>query len=263
MAERPDRDEAAEPDRPEGASETPSADAWSDAVDHPHDGLQDSPTGPADLFDGRADRPRMGFSGGAPAGSREPAPRDPSTMTTTTISASWGRCSSSCSAGADRVCPISASWSASSAERGPRRSAARHRGADAPAGRRRGLAGAGDAIQQMWKQMGIDLTDSRVMAMLEPDEADVRRPDPEARMEMSTDVARKTVASETDPTVTAAQQREVDDAVHVANLWVDPVTTLPAPNGKGSVEPRRVGRGDHADPGTGWSSRCPRASPQR
>ena len=51
-------------------------------------------------------------------------------------------------------------------------------------------------------------------------------------MEMSTDVACKTVASETDPTVTAAQQREVDDAVHVANLWVDPVTTLPAPNGK-------------------------------
>ena len=31
----------------------------------------------------------------------------------------------------------------------------------------RGLAGAGDAIQQMWKQMGIDPTDSGVMAMLQ------------------------------------------------------------------------------------------------
>ena len=133
MAERPDRDEAAEPDRPEGASETPSADAWSDAVDHPHDGPQDSPTGPADLFEDRR-RPRMGFSGGATSGSREPAPRTPGT-TTTTISASWGRCSSSCSGGGQGM-PDLASWSASSAERGPRRSAARHRGADAPAGRR-------------------------------------------------------------------------------------------------------------------------------
>ena len=66
-------------------------------------------------------------------------------------------------------------------------------------------------------------------------------------MEMSTDVARKTVASETDRDDAAAQQREVDDAVHVANLWVDPVTTLPAPNGKAwRGAARRVGRGDHA-----------------
>ena len=76
MAERPDRDEAAEPDRPEGASETPSADAWSDAVDHPHDGPQDvppvRPTCSMDLI------ATDGFSGGASSGSREPAPRDPS-----------------------------------------------------------------------------------------------------------------------------------------------------------------------------------------
>ena len=96
----------------------------------------------------------------------------------------------------------------------------------------RGLAGAGDAIQDVEADgHRPDRLEGHGDAA-EPDEADVRRPDPEARMEMST-VARKTVASETDPTVTAAQQREVDDAVHVANLWVDPVTTLPAPNGKG------------------------------
>ena len=98
----------------------------------------------------------------------------------------------------------------------------------------RGMAGAGEAIQNLWKQMGIDPTDSGVMAMLQNQMKQMfGAQTPEARMEMSTDVARKTVASETDPTVTAAQQREVDDAVHVANLWIDPVTTLPAPNGKG------------------------------
>ena len=234
MAERPDRDEAAEPDRPEGASETPSADAWSDAVDHPHDGLQDSPTGPADLFDGPADRPRMGFSGGAPA-VRASRPRVTPGMTTTTISASWGRCSSSCSAGGGQGMPRSR-------RAGPPARRSGGQGGQLPdiealmrqLGGDRGLAGAGDAIQQMWKQMGIDPTDSGVMAMLQNQMKQMfGAQTPEARMEMSTDVARKTVASETDPTVTAAQQREVDDAVHVANLWVDPVTTLPAPNGKG------------------------------
>jgi putative hydrolase len=96
------------------------------------------------------------------------------------------------------------------------------------------MAGAGEAIQNLWKQMGIDPTDSGVMAMMQNQMKQMfGAQTPEARMEMSTDVARKTVASETDPTVTAAQQREVDDAVRVANLWIDPVTTVPAASGKG------------------------------
>ena len=81
MAERPDRDEAAEPER----DETPSADAWSDAVDQPQDGPQDSPpdgpqdnpTGPADPFEGAPSQPRMGFSGTSSGGSQPPARRDP------------------------------------------------------------------------------------------------------------------------------------------------------------------------------------------
>ena len=55
MAERPDRDEAAEPDRSDSEPDTPSPDAWSDAVDRPQDSPQDGPQ----------DRPRMGFSGGS------------------------------------------------------------------------------------------------------------------------------------------------------------------------------------------------------
>ncbi|HEU5000676.1 MAG TPA: zinc-dependent metalloprotease, partial [Lapillicoccus sp.] len=101
-------------------------------------------------------------------------------------------------------------------------------------GGERGLAGAGDALQQMWKQMGIDPSDSGMMSMLQNQMKQMfGAQTPEARMEMSTDVARKTVAAESDPTVTAAQQREVDDAVRVANLWIDSATTLPATNGQG------------------------------
>lgn len=55
----------------------------------------------------------------------------------------------------------------------------------------------------------------------------------ESRAAMATDVARKTVAAgQDDPTVTAAQQREVTEAVQVAQLWVDPVTSFDAPGGR-------------------------------
>ena len=63
MAERPDRDEASEPER----NETPSSDAWSGAVDQPQDTPQDRPS----------DQPRMGFSGSSSGGSRQPARPDP------------------------------------------------------------------------------------------------------------------------------------------------------------------------------------------
>ncbi|MDQ2758789.1 MAG: zinc-dependent metalloprotease [Actinomycetota bacterium] len=57
---------------------------------------------------------------------------------------------------------------------------------------------------------------------------------PQSRVEMATDVARKTVAgSDSDPSVTDAQRREVADAVRVAQLWIDPVTAFDAPMGTG------------------------------
>jgi putative hydrolase len=232
MAERPDRDEAAEPDRPD--DETPSADAWSDAVDQPDD-VPDSP--PDWLQDTPQDRPRMGFSGSSSGGPREPAPRDP-----------WGRDDDDDDddfgdlgamlqqllgggqpgQGMPDLSELVRQLGGAGGQLPDLEGLMRQLGGD------RGLAGAGDALQQMWKQMGIDPNDSGMMSMLQNQMKQMfGAQTPEARMEMSTDVARKTVAAETDPTVTAAQQREVDDAVRVANLWIDPVTTLPAANGHG------------------------------
>jgi putative hydrolase len=97
-----------------------------------------------------------------------------------------------------------------------------------------GLGGAGEAIERMWKQMGIDPRDSSAMGLLQQQMQQMfGAQTPQDRMTMSTDVARKTVAGDLDPTVTAAQQREVDEAVRVAQLWIDPVTTLDPPSGGG------------------------------
>jgi putative hydrolase len=97
-----------------------------------------------------------------------------------------------------------------------------------------GLAGAGEAIERMWKQMGVDPRDSGAMGLLQQQIQQMfGAQTPQDRMTMSTDVARKTVAGDLDPTVTAAQQREVDEAVRVAQLWIDPVTTLDPPTGGG------------------------------
>ncbi len=99
-----------------------------------------------------------------------------------------------------------------------------------------GMTGAGgDPLQQLFKSMGVDPNDSGLLAMLQGQLAQFLKPQtPQSRMTMATDMARKTVASgDSDPTVTAAQQREVTDAVRVAELWIDPVTTLDAPHGTG------------------------------
>ena len=100
-----------------------------------------------------------------------------------------------------------------------------------------GGAGTGDPMAEILKSMGVDPKDSGLLAMLQGQIAQMFAPQTaQSRMTMATDVARKTVAGagpDNDPTVTAAQQREVTEAVHVAQLWVDPVTTLDAPIGSG------------------------------
>ena len=50
-------------------------------------------------------------------------------------------------------------------------------------------------------------------------------------VELANDVARKSVAAEGDSVVGAVARREVEQAVEVANLWIDAVTDLPAPAG--------------------------------
>jgi len=103
--------------------------------------------------------------------------------------------------------------------------------------RRFGGAGGqgGDPLVEILKSMGVDPKDSGLLAMLQGQIAQMFAPQTtQSRMAMATEVARKTVAgTDADPTVTAAQQREVTEAVQVAQLWVDPVTTLDAPTGSG------------------------------
>src|SRR5665811_1832465 len=49
-------------------------------------------------------------------------------------------------------------------------------------------------------------------------------------LELATDVARKTVAAQGDSSVGNAARRQIEEAVHIAGLWLDDVTELTAPN---------------------------------
>jgi putative hydrolase len=51
--------------------------------------------------------------------------------------------------------------------------------------------------------------------------------------DLARDVARQTAVQGGDPTPSAAQKREVEDAVRLAEVWLDPVTSLPAGGGTG------------------------------
>ncbi|MGO4494133.1 zinc-dependent metalloprotease, partial [Arthrobacter sp. 2YAF22_2] len=46
--------------------------------------------------------------------------------------------------------------------------------------------------------------------------------------QLAHDNARRVAASSSDPSVTAAQSREVDEALRLAELWLDQVTELPS-----------------------------------
>lgn len=54
---------------------------------------------------------------------------------------------------------------------------------------------------------------------------------PQGRLDNATDIARKVLAAAGDRVVGETQKREVAEAVAVAHLWVDPVTSLDAPTG--------------------------------
>ncbi|MDQ6714551.1 MAG: zinc-dependent metalloprotease [Actinomycetota bacterium] len=238
MAERPDDNAAAaDPDEPTSGAdrdagdaatepqEAPSADAWSDAVD----------------------RPRMGFSGSSPE--RHPAPLDGPTGGEAyhdddaddgsdeddeergdfgEVGAMLQQLLGGGSGGMPDLGDLVRQLGGAGQQLPDLGELMRQFGGEG------GLGGAGEAIQRMWQQMGVDPNDSGVMAMLQNQFQQLfTAQTPQSRMTMSTDVARKAVASQSDPTVTGAQQREVDEAVRVANLWIDPVTTLGTPSGAG------------------------------
>jgi putative hydrolase len=81
--------------------------------------------------------------------------------------------------------------------------------------------------------MGIDKMDPGTMAIIGAQlktlfSGDAVEP---FNVELATDVARKSVAAEGDSTVGDVARREIEQAVEVAQLWIDAVTDLPAPAG--------------------------------
>jgi len=93
-----------------------------------------------------------------------------------------------------------------------------------------GGAGFADAM----RRTGVDPSDPSLLATLQSQlgsvfgaQADV------SGLDTAKDVARKVVSAGKDRAVSAARQREVAEAVRVAQLWIDPVTTLDAPAGEG------------------------------
>jgi putative hydrolase len=97
------------------------------------------------------------------------------------------------------------------------------------------LLGASDnpEVARALASMGIDKMDPATMAMVGAQLKSMFSSDNAEpfNVELATDVARKSVSAEGDSTVGNVARREVEQAVEVANLWVDAVTDLPAPAG--------------------------------
>jgi putative hydrolase len=82
--------------------------------------------------------------------------------------------------------------------------------------------------------MGIDKNDPATVGMLGAQLKalfSASGPAEPFNLELATDVARKTVAAQGDSSVGDAARRQVEEAVHIAGLWLDAVTDMTAPNG--------------------------------
>ena len=87
-------------------------------------------------------------------------------------------------------------------------------------------------LSAMFSALRADPTGSTAAAMVQQQfRAVFGSSDPGARLASATDTARKVVSSAGDPSVGPTERREVEQAVAVARLWLDPVTTLDAPAG--------------------------------
>lgn len=93
------------------------------------------------------------------------------------------------------------------------------------------LGGADPGIAQAMASMGLGKIDPATMSMLAGQLSAMFQAAPTdgVNLELSADVARKTVAAEGDRVVTDAERRGIDDAARVADLWLDSVTSLSAP----------------------------------
>lgn len=82
--------------------------------------------------------------------------------------------------------------------------------------------------------MGIDKNDPATVGMLGAQLKalfSASGPAEPFNLELATDVARKTVAAQGDSSVGDAARRQIEEAVHIAGLWLDDVTDMTAPNG--------------------------------
>jgi putative hydrolase len=97
------------------------------------------------------------------------------------------------------------------------------------------LLGASDNpdVARALASMGIDKMDPATMAMVGAQLKSMFSHEPAEpfNVELATDVARKSVAAEGDSSVGDVARREIEQAVEVANLWIDAVTDLPAAPG--------------------------------
>ena len=95
------------------------------------------------------------------------------------------------------------------------------------------LGGAADNPQlaEALKAMGVDRLDPAAMGMISAQLKAMlsASPDEPFNAELATDVARKTVSAAGDASVGDAARRDVEEAAHVAGLWLDDVTQFTAP----------------------------------
>ena len=81
--------------------------------------------------------------------------------------------------------------------------------------------------------MGIDKIDPATVGMMAAQLKamfSASGPAESFNLELATDVARKTVAAQGDSSVGDVARRQIEEAVHIAGLWLDDVTDLTAPN---------------------------------
>lgn len=98
--------------------------------------------------------------------------------------------------------------------------------------------GAGNpAMNDALKSMGIDPSNSATMSMLAAQFSALfdAAPADGINVALCEDVARKTVAAGGDHAVSEAERREVAEAVHVADLWLDEATAFGAPGAPGTA----------------------------
>lgn len=81
-------------------------------------------------------------------------------------------------------------------------------------------------LAQALQQMGVDVSNPATMQLLSSQLAAFfgAAPDNGINPELTTDIARKTVAAAGDSVVSGPQRTSVGEAVHVANLWLDDAT---------------------------------------